>query len=64
MCLQVHPYSVGKKSVLGKLESVPLGGTFIGPKNSPLRRAVLGGQNLILGLASTYLYSNMMSDYD
>ena len=38
-----------KKSMLGKLGAVPLCGTFFGPKNSPLRHAVLGGKNLILG---------------
>ena len=38
-----------KKIVLGKMETVPLPGTLFGPKNSPLRHAVLGGKNLILG---------------
>ena len=38
-----------KNSVLGKLQAVPLQGTFLGPKNSPLRQAVPGSKNLILG---------------
>ena len=38
-----------KKSVLGKLEAVPCKGTVFGPKIPPLRHAVFGGTNLILG---------------